>query len=360
MRLFLTSDFHIGKYNLDSDRWLTNMKDYFYNFFIPLLKEYAKENDKLIVLGDIFDNRNSIDLRAMNLVVEIFEDISKIIECHILLGNHDQRMMNDPKINSVASIRNINNVYTYSEPTEIKFDNKKALMMPWVHGKNNEQEILAKYSGNDLLFCHSDLNGCRTQINPTRPTNRNILDIDDFNGFKRVYSGHIHIVQTINHFTFVGSPYHLDRNDVGNTKGVFVYDTKKDKDIFIPNDYSPEFKKVKIVKETDLNKLKKLLNTNHFIDVEISNNLLVNNPQLRLEFDKLTNKYKIENLYFIDDVVKEEKEKKKVNTNQKSIKELSHEWIDNLKINDETELFTKIELIDEMKQTVDKCFNLLN
>jgi hypothetical protein len=37
--------------------------------------------------------------------------------------------------------------------------------------------------------------------------------------YGKVYSGHIHIVQEINYFTFVGSPYHLDRNDVGNKKG---------------------------------------------------------------------------------------------------------------------------------------------
>ena len=360
MRLFMVSDFHLGKYSLNSDKWLENMRSYFYDFFIPLLKEYSKENDKLLVLGDIFDNRNSIDLRALNLAVEIFEDISKIIECHVLLGNHDQRMMNDPNINSVVSIRNINNVFVYSEPTEITFDNKTALIMPWVNGKDSEIQILEKYSGKDLLFCHSDLNGCRTQLNPTRPSNKNILDIEDFKGYNKIYSGHIHIVQTIQNFTFVGSPYHLDRNDISNTKGVFVYDTKKDKDIFIPNDFSPEFKKVKILKEKDIDKLKPLLDTNHFIDVEISNTLIVNNPQFRLEFDKLTNKHKIEEIYYIDDIVKEKKEKKSIQSKRKTIKEISYEWIDNLNINEDTDLFTKIELVDEMKQTVEKCFNLLN
>lgn len=360
MRLFIVSDFHLGKYSLNSDKWLDNMRSYFYDFFIPLLKEYSKENDKLLVLGDIFDNRNSIDLRALNLAVEIFEDISKILECHVLLGNHDQRMMNDPNINSVVSIRNINNVFVYSEPTEITFDNKTALMMPWVNGKDSEIQILEKYSGKDLLFCHSDLNGCRTQLNPTRPSNKNILDIEDFKGYNKIYSGHIHIVQTIQNFTFVGSPYHLDRNDISNTKGVFVYDTRKNKDIFIPNDFSPEFKKVKILKEKDIDKLKPLLNTNNFIDVEISNTLIVNNPQFRLQFDKLTNKHKLEEIYYIDDIVKEKKQRNTIQSKRKTIEEISYEWINNLNINEDTDLFTKIDLVDEMKQTVEKCFKLLN
>lgn len=363
MNLFIISDPHFGKYTLDSDKWLNLMKNYFYDFFIPIIKKYAKKNDKLLILGDLFDNRNSIDMRAINIVVELFENLSEIIECHVLLGNHDQRMMNDPNINSIATIRNIKNVYVYHEPTEITFDNKTALMFPWVHGKNTEKEILEKYSGKDLLFCHSDLNGCRTQLNPTRPNNRNILDIEDFNGYGKIYSGHIHIVQTIQNFTFVGSPYHLDRNDIDNTKGIYVYNTKKNEDFFIENDYSPEFKKFKITEEKHIKKLKKELeNTNNFIDIEISNNLIVNNPQLRLEFDNLTNKHKIERIEYIDDIVKdndkEEKPNKKDYSN-KTIKEISLDWVDELKINDETDMFKEIELRQEMKNTVEKCFSIL-
>lgn len=357
MRIFILSDTHFGKYSLDSDKWLNLMKSYFTDFFIPLLEKYSKPNDKLVFLGDLFDNRNAIDMRAINIVVDIFEQISKIIECHILLGNHDQRMMNDPTINSIATIRNIDNIFVYEKHQLVNWDNKSVLLMPWISGKNNEKEILDKYSGTDLLFCHSDLNGCRTQLNPTRPLNRNILDIDDFNGFKTVYSGHIHIVQTINNFTFVGSPYHLDRNDIGNKKGIFVYNTKKDQDIFIPNDFSPEFKKSIIKKESDINELKVLLDTDNFIDIEVSNNLILNNPNFRLEFDKLVNKFKIEKIEYINDIVKEKKVRLNTDYKNKSIKDISFDWIENLKISDKTDLFTEIELKGEMKKTVDLVFN---
>ena len=361
MNLFIISDPHFGKYTLDSDKWLTLMKKYFTEFLIPKLKKYAKKEDKLLLLGDLFDNRNSIDMRAINIVVELFEEISKIIECHILLGNHDQRMMNDPTINSVATIRNIDNVFVYEEPTQITFGDKTALMLPWVSGKNTEKTILDRYSGKDLLFCHSDLNGCRTQVNPTRPPSKAILDIDDFSGYKRVYSGHIHIVQTIQNFTFVGSPYHLDRNDIGNKKGIFVYNTKKDDDFFIENDYSPEFKKFKLTEEKHIEKLKNELEEGkNFIDVAISNNLLVNNPKIRLEIDKLTNKHKIEKLEYIDDIVKEDDEiKEKKDYSNKSIKDISLEWVDKIKISDDTDMFTEIEIRELMKETIEECYTIL-
>lgn len=360
MKIYIISDFHFGKYSLDSDKWLNNMKSYFYDFLIPLLKEYKKNGDKLFILGDIFDNRTSINLKSISTVVKLFEDLSKIIECHVLLGNHDMWAMSDPEINSVCTIRNIPNVTIYDSPKTINVDGMSALMMPWIHGKDNEKAILEQYTGTDLLFCHSDLNGCRTQLYPTRPVSRHILDINDFQGFGKIYSGHIHIVQEINNFTFVGSPYHLDRNDVGNRKGIWVYDTKKKSDFFFENDFSPEFNKIKIYTEKDFKKLSDSMFDKNFVDLEISNNLLVNTPHLRLELDKLANKNKIETIEFIDDVVKAIKPKASwTNTKDKSIKDISHDWTDRIKLNDETDMFTEIELKNKMKEKIEECFGLL-
>jgi UDP-2,3-diacylglucosamine pyrophosphatase LpxH len=106
------------------------MNNYFYQFFIPFIKEVKKTNDKLVVLGDIFDNRTSINTKVLNSVVKLFETLSKIIEIHIILGNHDIFAMTDPEINSVVSIRNISNIIIYNEPTLVTFDNTKCLFMP--------------------------------------------------------------------------------------------------------------------------------------------------------------------------------------------------------------------------------------
>jgi UDP-2,3-diacylglucosamine pyrophosphatase LpxH len=106
------------------------MNNYFYQFFIPFIKEVKKPNDKLVVLGDIFDNRTSINTKVLNSVVKLFETLSKIIEIHIILGNHDIFAMTDPEINSVVSIRNIQNIIIYNEPTLVTFDNTKCLFMP--------------------------------------------------------------------------------------------------------------------------------------------------------------------------------------------------------------------------------------
>lgn len=357
-KIWILSDTHFGKSTNNTDKWLNMMIDYFYNWFIPLLKQHKKPNDKLFFLGDLYDNRTSLNLKVLNAVVKLFEDLSKIIEIHTLIGNHDAWGMTSEEITSVATIRNISNVFVYDKETILNMDNKSILMMPWTHGKNAEKEILEKYTGTDLLFCHSDLNGCRTQLYPTRPHSKTILDVNDFNGFDRVYSGHIHIVQKINNFQFVGTPYHLDRNDVENIKGVFVYDTKKNADVFIENEYSPMFKKHKIYTKENLIALTKE-DFNNYIDLEISNKLLIDEPNVRLELDKLCNTYRIENIDYINDLVELKEKKPKVNIKNKSIIDLSKDWINTKELNINLDVFTDIEIKGLMHNTVEECFKLV-
>jgi len=50
MKVFITTDWHFGVYVNNLDKWLNMMEDYFYNFFIPYLKENvigrAEKGDK--------------------------------------------------------------------------------------------------------------------------------------------------------------------------------------------------------------------------------------------------------------------------------------------------------------------------
>jgi len=361
MKIWIISDTHFGKYSNDSEKWLKLMTDYFYNWFIPTVKKHYKKGDVLVHLGDVFDNRTAINVKVIDTVVKIFEDLSKIFgEIHVIIGNHDAWLQSSTEISSACVIRNIPNIYLYDEPKIITMNNKEILMMPWIHGKNDEKATLEKYSGADLLLCHSDLNGCRTQLYPTRPNNRHILDIDDFDGYKRVFSGHIHIQQTINNFTFVGAPYHLDRNDIENEKGMWVYDTKTGKDIFLENDYSPQFKKIKILEDSDLKPLNEATFKDNFVDLEISKTLILNQPTLKLQIERVINKWSPNDVRWIDDIVKEKKVYViKENSKDKSIKDWSMEWVENLQLNVETDLFTEIEFKSKMKEEIDGCFNIL-
>ena len=77
-RCFIVSDTHFGVRN-SSYEWLDIMKDYFNNFFIPLLKREAKPGDFVMHCGDVFDSRHSLNLLVMNEAMAIFEQIAEIM-----------------------------------------------------------------------------------------------------------------------------------------------------------------------------------------------------------------------------------------------------------------------------------------
>ena len=82
--------------------------------------------------------------------------------------------------------------------------------------------------------------------------NLNKIDIEYFSVFKKVYSGHIHIVQRNKNFTFVGSNFQMDRNDMGDQKGIFILDPHNGDEEFIENKVSPVFKKIYVRTQEDV------------------------------------------------------------------------------------------------------------
>ena len=129
------------------------------------------------------------------------------------------------------------------------------------------------------------------------------IDIENFQSFRKVRSGHIHLVQTNKNFTFVGSIFQMDRNDTGDQKGIFVIDTDDDSEEFHPNNYSPIFRKFKVITEEDIDKLDDLRDTKDYIDISISNNLLINNRKLRRKLEVMLEKGNFASVEYIDDIV---------------------------------------------------------
>ena len=81
-RIWMISDTHLGCRS-NSVLWLTIIEDYFFNFFIPLAKAEYKEGDILYHLGDVFDNRQSINLaeHERETIESYSEDIDYVF-CH--------------------------------------------------------------------------------------------------------------------------------------------------------------------------------------------------------------------------------------------------------------------------------------
>jgi DNA repair exonuclease SbcCD nuclease subunit len=135
--------------------------------------------------------------------------------------------------------------------------------------------------------------------------NSDKIDVEDFKFFKRVFSAHIHIRQVNRNFEFIGSNFQMDRNDYGDQKGITVLDTNTGETEFIPNNISPVFKKVRITNEGDIEILEKLKDSKDYIDIAISNNLLISNRKLRRKLEVILEKSNFASVEYIDDITKE-------------------------------------------------------
>jgi len=305
-KIFLIGDSHIGLgYPNKTDKWFKVHQEYFSRFLIPLLKERIEPGDIIIHLGDLFDNRNVIPINLLNYGMDIVEEISKIAPLHIIVGNHDCWSKSSDEINTIRPFKWIPNVYIYDKTSKIEFNNLKLCLMPYIEKRLEQINLINSNKDCDYLFCHSDLNGCRMHLTSVGHRNSDKIDIEDFKSFKRVFSGHIHIRQVNTNFEFIGSNFQMDRNDYGDQKGITVLDTNTSETEFIPNLISPIFKKVRVVKEDDIELLEELKGSKDYIDISISNNLLINNRKLRRKLEVILEGGGFSSIEYIDDITKE-------------------------------------------------------
>lgn len=301
-KILLIGDTHLGLgYPNSVDKWFKVHQEYFQDFLLPLLKKELTKDDIIIHLGDLFDNRSVIPINILNYAQNILEELSSICPVHVLIGNHDLYTKSTNDVNTVKLYKYIPNITVYEEPTKIEFMGRSILMLPWVEKRKEQIEALKKFSGCDYLFCHSDLNGSKMHLTSVAHKNNDKIDVEEFDGYKKVYSGHIHINQVSKNFTFVGNLFEMDRNDLGNQKGIFIIDMIDGNERFIHNTVSPKYKKVYIRREEDIESLDSV-STKDYIDLFISNSLLINNRKLRRKLEIMLESGNFASVEYMDDL----------------------------------------------------------
>jgi DNA repair exonuclease SbcCD nuclease subunit len=274
--LVMISDIHFGVRN-NSLEWIENIKNYFYNFFIPYLKKLSNKKVSLIINGDVFDNRQSLDINVLTTVLEIFNsilEINKEMVIYIVAGNHDSYRKKENDITSLAIFEQFDRIEVIQKPTYITmFNGTKLLFVPW-SGDMEQQNEAVNNNDADFIFMHNDI---KTGYYDNNRPILNGVSVTTINN-KKIYSGHIHKRYDSDKFTYIGSPYHLKRSDIGNTKGIYslIYnkDNNKWEEVFTYNDYSPIFIRVKIedILEKNIEELKNIF-YNNYVDIVIKKNV---------------------------------------------------------------------------------------
>jgi len=334
-KIYFISDLHFGVRNA-SHEWIKNQMDYFDNFFIPFIDAENVDDKYLLVGGDVFDNRQNLNIYILNHVYELFLKLStKFKEIHIIIGNHDISNKTTNNIHSLIFLNALRNVFVYKKPELKTIGNAKFLMLPWVDGK--EATSLEKYSGRaDYVLMHTDISTLR--FNKYKEISDGV-NINYLKSFKYVFSGHIHYGQERDNIIMLGSPYHLNRNDLENTKYIYSLNTATNKLSKHINIYSPLFKQIDFFELIELteDKYNKVMNNNYMYisiksDLSFDNtiNVLLNNIKVTPRDIKFI--YYEDELISIDgiDITKNE-----------SIEKNIDEYIDAIDIEDDTRIKIK-------------------
>lgn len=224
MKVAIITDQHFGARK--SSKFL---HDFFKKFYDTVFFPYLEENNikTVIDMGDTFDNRRSIDLWALEWAKENYYDrLQQLgVMVHTIVGNHTAYYKNTNSVNSVGLLlKEYDNIKIYSEVEEVKLDQLKVLFVPWINQENEENTRKSiQKSKSKVAMGHLELNGFRAHRGHVMEDGMNV---DLFNKFDIVYSGHFHTRSNDGKIFYLGNPYEMYWNDVNDTRGFHIFDTE--------------------------------------------------------------------------------------------------------------------------------------
>ena len=222
MKIAIITDTHFG-----ARKGSKHIHDYFEKFyndiFFPSLEEHGI--DTIIHMGDIFDSRKAIDLQTLEWSKRVVFEPLKKYKVYSIVGNHDCYYKNTNFVNSPELLlQNYPNIKLYSKATEIKIGKRKILMLPWINCENYDSSLeILKKTTSKVVMGHLEVNGFRATRGHMMETG---MDVNIFDKFERVFSGHFHTRSNDGKIFYLGNPYEMFWNDVNDPRGFHLFDTE--------------------------------------------------------------------------------------------------------------------------------------
>ena len=224
MKIAIITDQHFG-----ARKGSKFLHEYFKKFYDTVFFPYLEEHDikTVIDMGDTFDNRRSIDLWSLEWAKENYYDrLEKMgVTVHTIVGNHTAYYKDTNSINTVnLLLSQYKNVKVYSEAEEVKLDKLKVLFIPWINAENYQNTVnVIKSSTSVCAMGHLELNGFRAHRGHVMEDG---MECNLFEKFTKVFSGHYHTRSDDGRIFYLGNPYEMYWNDVNDSRGFTIFDTK--------------------------------------------------------------------------------------------------------------------------------------
>jgi DNA repair exonuclease SbcCD nuclease subunit len=205
---------------------------------VRTMREYcaASNIDTVLILGDLFHDRRSIEIDVLSAVTKFFEETANKYKQKwvVFPGNHDMFLRHSWDINSLTPLRN--SLTVIEEIKILQIDNRRFWILPFITYEKPFMKVLkkieAQYQEGDILLTHVGIRGAT--LNTCFLLKDWSFITFEYSKFKRVYTGHFHSKQQVgDNVWYPGSPipFKFDEGDVSH--GFYVYDLEEDDHKFI-------------------------------------------------------------------------------------------------------------------------------
>lgn len=254
MRILIFSDIHIHPHKKSSERLGHCIEALEWVFRTAKKRKISQ----VVFLGDLFHDRQKIDVLTYQKTFEVFERNSDGLDIRLLLGNHDLWHSEKSDISSVKPLRSLPGVTVIDQPCiqEIEEDGDifRMAFLPYTHNPIQDIKILEKDwpsvpKSKMVLGGHISVDGAVWNVRHNTISEVSVEHDGDmvrvgpeiFKKWDRVFLGHYHASQKLSdNVEYVGSPLQLSFGEAFQDKHIIVYDTSDDSMEYIKNEFSPK------------------------------------------------------------------------------------------------------------------------
>jgi DNA repair exonuclease SbcCD nuclease subunit len=194
-----------------------------------VLREYCKLSniDVVVVLGDLFHDRRSLDIEVLVAVSRFFEETTTVYNQTWIVfpGNHDMFLRHSWEINSLLPLRK--HLTVIDNVKLLTLNDRRFWILPFIQYEKSFMRALhqldSRYEDGDVLFTHIGVRGAT--LNTCFLLKDWSTVTFQYSKFKRVYAGHFHSKQSLDDQVYYpGSiiPFKFDEGDIAH--GFYVYD----------------------------------------------------------------------------------------------------------------------------------------
>ena len=197
------SDIHVRNFKRMEET--SEMLEKCVEFCKDFSSQYNSEDIRIVIAGDVFDQKISASNESKVLVSWFLRELNKIAKTIVICGNHDYLMNNASRLCSLTPVFSMSNFENcsyldmdlgYASGCVID-DNIVWCLFSTFEDFNRPEIDLLRIEHPDKTFIgliHADINGAKTDVG--RVTEKG-LNADYFKGLDFVIAGHIHKRQEI-------------------------------------------------------------------------------------------------------------------------------------------------------------------